>query len=157
MLSEISQSQRDWYYMLSLYKTSRVVKFRKTESRMVVPGAQGGENGYAVSVWEDEKHPGNRWWWGLHIMNVLSATKFSPVAQSYPTLCNPVNHSRPGLPVHHQLPEYTQTYVHQVSDAISHLILCRPLLLLPPIPPSISLFKWVNSLHEVAKVLEFQL
>jgi len=60
MLSEISQSQRDQYYMLSLYKTSRVVKFRKTESRLVVPGAQGGENGYAVSVWEDEKHPGNR-------------------------------------------------------------------------------------------------
>ena len=39
----------------------------------------------------------------------------------------------------------------------SHLILCRPLLLLPPIPPSISLFQWVNSSHEVAKVLEFQL
>jgi len=39
----------------------------------------------------------------------------------------------------------------------SHLILCRPLLLLPPVPPSISLFQWVNSSHEVAKVLEFQL
>ena len=65
--------------------------------------------------------------------------------------------STPGLPVHHQLPEFTQTHVHRVSDAIQPSILCRPLLLLPPIPPSISLFQWVNSLHEVAKVLEFQL
>ena len=43
---------------------------------------------------------------------------FSSVAQSCPTLCDPVNHSTPGLPVHHQLPEFTQTHVHQVSDAI---------------------------------------
>ena len=47
-----------------------------------------------------------------------------------------MNRSTPGLPVHHQLPEFTQTHVHRVSDAI-HLILCRPFLLLPPIPPSI--------------------
>ena len=82
----------------------------------------------------------------------------SSVAQSCPTLCDPMNRSTPGLPVHHQLPEFTQTHVHQVSDAIqpSH----------PPSPPSPpapnpsqhqSLFQWVNSLHEVAKVLEFQL
>ena len=51
-----------------------------------------------------------------------------------------MNLSTPGLPVHHQLPEFTQTHVHQVSDAISHLILCRPLFLLPPIPPSIRVF-----------------
>ena len=51
-----------------------------------------------------------------------------------------MNRSTPGLPVHHQLPEFTQTHVHQVSDAMSHLILCRPLLLLPPIPPSIRVF-----------------
>ena len=44
--------------------------------------------------------------------------QFSSVAQSCPTLCDPVNHSTPGLPVHHQLPELTQTHVHQVSDAI---------------------------------------
>ena len=48
-----------------------------------------------------------------------------------------MNRSMPGLPVHHQLLEFTQTHVHRVGDAISHLILCRPLLLLPPIPPSI--------------------
>ena len=48
-----------------------------------------------------------------------------------------MNRSTPGLPVHHQLPEFTQTHVHQVGMQSSHLILCRPLLLLPPIPPSI--------------------
>ena len=51
-----------------------------------------------------------------------------------------MNRSTPGLPVHHQLPEFTQTHVHRVSDAPSHLILCRPLLLLPPIPASIRVF-----------------
>ena len=66
--------------------------------------------------------------------------QFSSVAQSCPTLCDPINCSTPGLPVHHQLPEFTQTHVHRVGDAIQHLILCRPLLLLPPIPPSIRVF-----------------
>ena len=51
-----------------------------------------------------------------------------------------MNCSTPGLPVHHQLPEFTQTHVHQVRDAISHLILCYPLLLLPSIFPSIRVF-----------------
>ena len=80
------------------------------------------------------------------------------VTQSCPTLCNPMNCSTPGLPVHHQLLEFTQTHVHRVSDAIqpSHPLSSPS----PPAPnPSQhqSLFQWVNSLHEVAKVLEFQL
>ena len=80
------------------------------------------------------------------------------VTQSCPTLCDPMNCSTPGLPVHHQLLEFTQTHVHRVSDAIqpSHP-LSSPF---PPAPnPSQhqSLFQWVNSSHEVAKVLEFQL
>ena len=58
-------------------------------------------------------------------------------------LCDPMNRSTPGLPVHHQLPEFTQTHVHQVSD----LILCRPLLLLPSIPPSIRVFSNESTLH----------
>ena len=66
--------------------------------------------------------------------------QFSSVAQSCSTLFDPMNRSTPGLPVHHQLPEFTQTHVHRVSDAISHLILCCPLLLLPPVPPSIRVF-----------------
>ena len=55
--------------------------------------------------------------------------------------------SMPGLPVHHHLPEFTQTHMHQVGDASSHLILCRPLLLLPPIPPSIRVFSNESTLH----------
>ena len=69
-----------------------------------------------------------------------SSVQFSSVAQSCPTLCNSMNRSTPGLLVHHQLPEFTQTHIHRVSDAIQHLILCRPLLLLPPIPPNIRVF-----------------
>ena len=69
-----------------------------------------------------------------------SGPQFSSVAQSCPTLCDTMNRSTPGLPVHHQLPEFTQTHVHRISDAISHLILYRPLLPLPPIPPSIRVF-----------------
>ena len=83
--------------------------------------------------------------------------QITSVAQLCPTLCDPMNRSTPGLPVHHQLPEFTQTHVHQVSDAIQpSRSLSSPS---PPAPnPSQhqSLFQWVNSLHEVAKVLEFQ-
>ena len=97
-----------------------------------------------------------------NLPEVTSRTKicneFSSVTQSCPTLCDPMNHSTPGLPVHHQLPEFTQTHVHQVSDAI------QPSHPLPsPSPPAPnpsqhqSLFQWVNSSHEVAKILEFQL
>ena len=81
----------------------------------------------------------------------------SSVAQSCPTLCDPMNCSTPGLPVHHQLLEFTHIHVHRVSDAIqpSHPLSSPS----PPAPnPSQhqSLFQWVNSLHQVAKVLEFQ-
>ena len=84
--------------------------------------------------------------------------QFSSVAQLCLTLCNPMDCSMPGLPVHHQLPEFTQIHVHRVSDAIqpSHPLSSPS----PPAPnPSQhqSLFQWVNSSHEVAKVLEFQL
>ena len=88
----------------------------------------------------------------------LYSVQFSSVTQSCPTLCDPENCSMPGLPVHHQLPEFTQTHVHQVSDAIqpSH----PPLA---PSPPALNLsqhqglFKWVISSHQVAKILELQL
>ena len=58
-----------------------------------------------------------------------------------------MNRSTSGLPVYHQLPEFTQTHVHRVSDAISHFILCRLLLLLPPIPPSIRVFSNESTLR----------
>ena len=76
------------------------------------------------------------------------SVQFSSVTQSCPTLCDPMNHSMPGLPVHHQLPESTQTHVHWVSDVIqpSHS-------LLSPSPPALNLsqhqglFQWVSSSH----------
>ena len=61
--------------------------------------------------------------------------QFSSVAQSCPTLCDPMDSSSPGLPVHHQLLEFTQTHVHRVVMPSSHLILC-PLLLLPQSLPA---------------------
>ena len=72
--------------------------------------------------------------------------QFSSVAQSCPTLCHPMNHSMPGLPVHHQLPEFIFMSIKSVMPS-SHLILCRPLLLLPPIPPSIRVFSNESTLH----------
>ena len=86
------------------------------------------------------------------------SVQFSSVAQLCLTLCNHMNCSTPGLPVHHRLPEFTQTHVHPVSDAIqpSHP-LSSPSPLAPNLSQHQSLFQWVNSLHEVAKVLELQL
>ena len=89
---------------------------------------------------------------------LTGSVQFSSITQSCPTLCDPMNHSTPGLPVHHQLPEFTQTHIHRVRDAIQP---SHPLSSLSPTAPNPSqhqsLFQWVNSLHEVAKVLEFQL
>ena len=95
--------------------------------------------------------------WFLSFILFTSA-QFISVVQSCPTLCNPINRSTPGLPVHHQLPEFIQTHVRRVTDAIqpSHPLSSPS----PPAPnPSQhqSLFQWVNSSREVAKVLEFQL
>ena len=83
---------------------------------------------------------------------------FSSVTQSCPTLCVPMDCSTPGLPAHHQLPEFTQTHTIKSVMPSNHLI-----LLLSPSPPALNLsqhqglFKWVSSSHQVAKVLEFQL
>ena len=84
--------------------------------------------------------------------------QFGSVVQSCLTPCGPMDFSIPGLPVHHQHPKFTQTHVHRVGDAIQP---SHPLL--SPSPPAFilsqcqGLFKWVSSLHQVAKVLEFQL
>ena len=88
----------------------------------------------------------------------IPKSQFSSVAQSCLTLCNPMTHSTPGLPVHHKLLEFIQTHVHPVSNAIQP---SHPLSSPSPPAPNPSqhqgLFQWVNSVHEVAKVLEFQL
>ena len=86
------------------------------------------------------------------------SAQFSSFAQSWPTLCHPMDCNTPGLPVHHPLRVLTQTHVHWVSDAIQ-----PPHPLSSPSPPTFNisqhqgLFKWVRSSHQVAKVLEFQL
>ena len=99
------------------------------------------------------------WWTHENMLNTDHySVQFNSVAQSCLTLCDPMNCSTPGFPVHHHLPEFTQTHVHWVGDAIQ---LSHPLS--SPSPPAPnpsqhqSLFQWVNSSHEVAKVLEFQL
>ena len=88
----------------------------------------------------------------------IYSIQFSSVAQLCLTLCYPMNCSTPGLPVHHKLPESTQTHVHRVGNAIQP---SHPLSSPSPPAPNPSqhqgLFQWVNSSHEVAKVLEFQL
>ena len=104
----------------------------------------------------------NSWWTTGQIVPFVilgfQFIQFSSVTQSCPTLWDPMNHSRPGLPVHHHLQEFTQTHVHRVGDAIQP---SHPLLSLSPPAPNPSqhqsLFQWVNYSHEVAKVLEFQL
>ena len=71
-----------------------------------------------------------RYFCDLRIWYLALSVQFTSVTQSCPTLCDPMNRSTPGLPVHHQLPEFTQTHVHWVSDAIQPSHLCRPLLYL---------------------------
>ena len=87
-----------------------------------------------------------------------ATVQFSSVAQLCPTLCDSMNCSKPGLPVHHQLLEFTQTHIHWVGDAIqpSHP-LSSPSLPTFNLSQHQGLFKWVISSHQVAKVLEFQL
>ena len=126
--------------------------------------------GYAVHLWFFFKmlqiskiFSQNMYWNNLHTSGPLQFKSMlfralSSVIQLCPTLCDPMDCSTWGLPVQHQLPELAQTHVYQVTDAIhpSHS-------LLSPSPPTLnlsqyqSLFKWVSSSQQVAKVLEFQL
>ena len=107
------------------------------------------------------------WWWGFcawkdsWLCCPILGFQFSLVQFSCSVVSDflwPHESQTPGLPVHHQLPEFTQTHVHRVGDAIQQ---SHPLS--SPSPPALnpsqhqSLFQWVNSLHEVAKVLAFQL
>ena len=114
---------------------------------------------YQYSIW----HLGYNYWYSKIISFPIIIIKeysvqFSSVTQSCPTLSDPVNHNMPGLPVHHQLPESTQTHLHCVRDAIQP---SHPLSSTSSPAFSLSqhqaLFKWVSSPHIVAKVLEFQI
>ena len=83
----------------------------------------------------------------MSLLYSFSSVQFSSVAQSRPTLCNPMNCSTPGLPVHPHLPEFTQTHVYRVSDAIQLSHPWSSPFLLPPIPPSIKVFSNESTLH----------
>ena len=95
---------------------------------------------------------------GFSVRAAFRSDQIRSVAQSYPTLFDPMNPSTPGLPVHHQLLKFTQTHIHWVSDAIQP---SHPLSSPSPFAPNPSqhqsLLQWVNPSLEVAKVLEFQL
>ena len=96
-------------------------------------------------------------WKDIQYHQTFNSVQLSSVTQLCPTLCNPMDCSTPALPVHHQLPEFTQTHVHWVGDAIQP---SHPLS--SPSPPALNLsqhqglFQWFSSLHQVAKVLELQ-
>ena len=101
------------------------------------------------------------WWYYFNhtlILPLQFSVQFNSVTQSCLTLCDPVDCSMPGFPVHHQLSELVQTHVHRVGDAIQP---SDPLS--SPSPPAFNLsqhqglFQWVRSLYQVTKVLEFQL
>ena len=135
-----------------------------------VPGRQTQDEDYQQEVYWGvlsgsispggwvRKQDWGKWERGVGEDWTFSSVQFSSVTQSCLTLCDPMDCSTPGLPVHHQLPEFTQTHVHCVGDAIQP---SHPLS--SPSPPTFNLsqyqglFRWVSSSHQVTKVLEFQL
>ena len=100
---------------------------------------------HQIYWYSGKKGPSIVWW--LVISSAIYHLQFSSVTQSCPILCDPMDCSMPGLPVHHQLLEITQTHVHWISDAIQPSHLCCPLLLLPSIFPSIRVFSNESALH----------
>ena len=102
--------------------------------------------------------PGSRVFFKMTLEHIYCMPQFSSVAQSCPTLCDPMNHSTPGLPVHNQPPEFKQTHVHWVGDAIqaSHS-LSSPSLSALNLSQHQGLFQWVSSSYQVSKILGFQL
>ena len=96
------------------------------------------------------------YWWSMYPL--VQSVQFSSVTQVCPALCSPMDCSIPGFPVLRYLPKFAQTHVHRINDAIQP---SSPLL--PPSPLALnlsqhqSLFQWVSSSHQVAKVLKLQL
>ena len=139
-------------HFISIIITSAPPQTRQTLNPACLPKTSG------IRSWRLGTPAGSgiqlRWWVGLQ----FSSVQFSSVTQSYLTLCDPMNRSTPGLPVHPQLPEFTQTHVHRVGDAIQP---SHPLSSPSPPAPNLSqhqgLFQWVSSSHQVARVLESQL
>ena len=110
----------------------------KLLSRVQLLATPGLQHTRLLRPWD---FPGESTGVGCHCLLQISASvQFSSVAQSCPTLFDPMNRSMPGLPVHHQLPEFTQLMCIESVMPSNHLILCHTLFLLPPIPPSIRVF-----------------
>jgi len=135
--------------------------FRYTDDISLMAGSEEELKNFLIKVKEGSEKVGLK----LNIQKTkiiasgpIRSDQIRSVPQSCPTLWDPMNHSMRDLPVHHQLPEFTETHVHRVSDAIqpSHP-LSSPSPLAPNPSQHQSLFQWVNSSHEVAKVLKFQL
>ena len=143
-----------WVFLMFLLSWTLIYLLLQNIWRWLAAGLQ-----VSFGPWERSERQSQPKAWAKASMDPKTKlVQFSSVAQSCPTLCDPMNPSTPGLPVHHQLPEFTQTHAHWVGDAIqpSHPLSSPP----PPVPnPSQhqGLFQQLNSLHEVAKVLEFQL
>ena len=113
--------------------------------------------GHGGEIWQTVVH-WRREWQTTSVFLPREINQFGSVTQLYLTLCDPVDCSIPDLHVHHQLPELAQTHVHWVGDAIqpSHPLL-SPCSSAFDLSQHQDLFQWVSSLHQVAKVLEFQL
>ena len=146
MLRKVARLNKKYVHLCKVQKQAKVIHGDTLKTVVTLAG-------FGIN-WEMAWGSLGRFWKCFN----LNGQSVSSVAQSCSTLCDPMNCSTPGLPVHHQLLEFTQTHVHQVCDAIqpSHPLSSPS----PPAPnPSQhqSLFQWVNSSHEVAKVLEFQL
>ena len=132
-------------------------KKHKLESKLPRETAITSDMQITPPLWQkvEKNYRASGWKWKRRVEKLASV---SSVAQSCPTHCSPMNHSTLGLPIHHQLPKSTQTHVHGVGDAIKP---SYPLS--SPFPPALNLsqhqglFQWVNSSHQVAKVLEFHL
>ena len=116
----------------------------------LVPLKVSSTNHLLIAYWVRGIKTYNCWYGNIDNIHWISSVQ----SLSHVRLCNPMDCSTPGLPVHHQLPKLSQTHVHQVSDVIQP---SHPLLLLPSKTQHQGLFQWVSSSHQVAKVMEFKL
>ena len=122
-------------------------EWSRAKANRVLPRERTGHSKHPLPSTQDKTLHMDITRWSIPKSFQMKHIQFSSVAQSCPTLCNPMNRSMPGLLVHHQLPEFTQTHVPESMMPSSHLILCRSLLLLPPIPPSIRVFSNKSTLR----------
>ena len=99
--------------------------------------ASGGTQPESCGYYESDRYSGVR----RDVVDSCGVSQFSSVTQSCLTLCDPMNRRTPGLPVHHQLPEFTQTHAIESVMPSNHLILCLSALLLPSVFPSMNLFQ----------------